>query len=308
MEPSTMERQIDVAVVILTCDQKEVTLRCLSSFDEVDRDGVGILVWDNGSADGTEEAIENQFPSVDVQRSDQNLGVAGGRNAGANAAMELWNPGYFLFLDNDTVVTPGFIQSLKEPHRKISDVGITTPKILSFENPERIDAAGGCRVLFHLGETPAVGHGDVDRGQYDESRDCVPGGCCMLVRTDVFAEVGGFDVGYDPYGFEDLDFSLRVKDYGYRCPYVPDAVIYHKGSQMFEDGQYSHTYARQKARNLNRFVKRHATLPEKAAFWLFGVPVRLLSATVQEVKRGNITAVKGLLEGGWSTLIERLRD
>jgi len=304
----TMGHQVEVAVVILTCDQKEVTLRCLSSFENVVRDGVGILVWDNGSTDGTKMAIEEQFPDVEVRRSGKNLGAAEGRNEGATAAMSMWNPEFFLFLDNDTVVTPGFIQSLERPFGKVSDVGITTPKILSLENPERIDAAGGCRVQFHLGETPAVGHGDLDRGQYDAQKDCVPGGCCMLVRTDVFAEVGGFDVGYDPYGFEDLDFSLRVKNRGYRCPYVPDAVIYHKGSQTFEDGQYSHAYARQKAGNLYRFVKRHASLPEKAAFWLIAVPWRLLSAAVREVRRGNITAVKGLLAGGWSTLVGRSRD
>lgn len=302
-----MGHQVEVAVVILTCDQKEVTLRCLSSFEEVDRDEVGILVWDNGSTDGTKAAIEERFPSVEVRRSVRNLGAAEGRNAGAKAAMYLWDPKFFLFLDNDTVVTTGFIQSLKRPFGTVSDAGITTPKILSLDDPERIDAAGGCRVQLYLGKTSPIGHGDIDRGQYDEPRDCVSGGI-ILVRSHVFKAVEGFDTGYDPYGFEDLDFSLRVKEIGYRCLYVPDAVVYHEETQTFEDGRYSHTYARQKVRNLYRFVKRHATLPEKAAFWLIGVPWRLLRAAVREVKRGNVTAVKGLLVGGWSTLVGRSRD
>ena len=302
-----MERQIDVAVVVLTCDQKEVTLRCLSSFEEVDRDGVGILVWDNGSADGTEEAIRNQFPSVDVQRSDQNLGVAGGRNAGANAAMELWNPEFLLFLDNDTVVTSDFIQNLRAPFREISDVGITTPKILFLEDQRKIDAAGGCRVQFHLGETSAVGHGEIDKGQYDVLRDCIAGGI-ILVRSDVFDAMDGYDTAFNPYGPEDVDFSLRVRKAGYRCLYVPDAVIYHEETQTFEGGEYSRKYARQKAKNWYRLVQKHADSLEKAAFWLVGVPFRLLSAAIREARAGNVKAITGLLTGGWNMLVGRFGE
>ena len=294
---------IDVAVIILTCNQKQVTLRFLESFENVDQDRVGILVWDNGSSDGTMAAIESQFPDVKVRRSDENLGAAGGRNAGAQAAMELWEPEYFLFLDNDTVVTSGFIQSLRGPLEKCSAIGMTTPKIRQLDNPEMIDAAGGCHVQFYRGQTPAVGHGELDRGQYDTSRDCVAGaGGFTLVRTDVFEEVEGFDEGFDPYGAEDIDFSLSVKKAGYRCVYVPEALVYHKGTQTFESGQYSAEYARKKAENWYRLVQKHANPLEKAAFWLVGVPVRLLGAFLREVRRGNIGAVTGLISGGLSAI------
>jgi GT2 family glycosyltransferase len=303
-----MESQVEVAVVILTCDQKEVTLRCLSSFENVDRDGVGILVWDNGSTDGTKAAIKKRYPEVEVQRIDQNLGVAGGRNAGASAAKELWDPEFLLFLDNDTVVTSDLVWNLRRPFREDSDVGITTPKVLFLDDPERIDAAGGCRVHFWLGETPAVGSGEIDRGQCDVRRECVPGGCCMLTKTELFRELDGFDLRYNPFLLEDIDFSLRVKDAGYGCTYVPDAVIYHDESQTFEKGSYTQRYAYQKAKNWYYFVQRHATPMEKMGFWLIGVPWRLLSAAVREVRRGNLTAMKGLLNGGWSTLIGRSKD
>lgn len=293
---------VDVAVVILTCDQKDVTLRCLSSFNDVDQDGVEVLVWDNGSTDGTVAAITKQFPSIVTRHSNQNLGAAKGRNAGARAAMDLWDPELLLFLDNDTVVTPGLIQNLRDPFREISNLGATAPKSLFLDDPERIDSAGGCHVDFHLAQTPAVGHGEVDRGQYDVRRECVPGGCCMLVRAGVFEAVGGFDPGYDPYGFEDLDFSLRVKEAGYRCIYIPQAVMYHSPTQTFESGEYSPKYARQKAKNWYRFVQRHASPVEKAGFWLIGVPVRLVVAFVREARRGNLGAAAGLLSGGWNTV------
>ena len=300
-----MEYHADVAVVILTHDQKDVTLRCLSSFEDINHDDIDILVWDNGSTDGTREAIEERFPSVEIRRSTENLGAAGGRNAGASAAMKLWGPKFLLFLDNDTVVTPDFICHLQKPFAESSSVGITFPKILLLDDPERIDAAGGCRVQFHLGKTPAVGHGEVDRGQYDVQRECGPGGCCVLVRADVFEAVNGFDTDYDPYGFEDLDFSLRVKEAGYKHIYVPKAVIYHSPTQTFEDGRYSPEYARQKARNWYRFVQRHASPVGKASFWLFGVPLRLLSAVLREVRSGNIT---DLLAGGMNMLVGHTED
>lgn len=109
----------------------------------------------------------------------------------------------------------------------------------------------------------------------------------MLVRAGVFEAVGGFDSGYDPYGFEDLDFSLRVGNVGYRCIYVPDALVYHDESQTFEKGSYTSRYAHQKAKNWYYFVKRHATPMERVGFWLVGVPFRLLSAAVWGISRGN---------------------
>lgn len=291
----------DVAVVILTCNQKDVTLRCLESFENVNTDRVGILVWDNGSSDGTKTAIESQFPDVKVHRSEQNLGAAGGRNAGARAAKEHWNPRYLLFLDNDTVVSQGLIHNLRKSFDVDPDIGVTAPKIRLLNDPKRLDSAGGNRVQFHLAQTPIIGHGELDRGQYDEPRECVSAGIIM-VRAEVFDALEGFDTGYDPYGFEDVDFSLRVKEAGYSCYYVPDAVVYHSPTQTFQGGEYSPEYARQKAKNWYRFVQRHAGPLEKVGFWLIGVPVRLLGAFVRELKRGNIGAVAGLVSGGFSTI------
>lgn len=221
--------------------------------------------------------------------------------------MNLWDPNFLLFLDNDTVVTSDFVLNLRRPFREDSDVGITTPKILFLDDPERIDAAGGCRVQFHLGETPPVGHGEVDQGQYDVLRDCIAGGI-VLVRADVFRALDGYDTDFNPYGPEDIDFSLRAKEAGYRSLYVPDAVVYHEETQTFEDGQYSREYARQKAKNWYRLVQKHADPLEKATFWLIGVPFRLLNAVVREFRNENIGAITGLLGGGWNALVGRSED
>lgn len=300
-----VHQMFDITVVMLTYNQREVTLRCLSSLEDVEGDKISILVWDNGSTDGTEKAIKERFPHVEVRRSEQNIGAAGGRNEGAAVALDVFGPEFLLFLDNDTVVEPDFIRHLRKPFAGDPDVGMTTPKIRFLDEPQRIDSAGGCRVQFHLGQTPAVGAGEIDRGQYNVSRECIPGSCCMLVRASVFEEVGGFDTDFDPYGLEDLDFSLRVRQAGYKGIYAPDALIYHDQSQTYESGQYTSTYARTKAMNWYRFVQRHASPTQKAAFWLLGVPVRLLSAFRREIGHRNIGSVSGLLRGGWGVLTNK---
>jgi GT2 family glycosyltransferase len=119
-----------------------------------------------------------------------------------------------------------------------------------------------------------------------------------LVRSNAFEAVDGFDTAYNPYGFEDLDFCLRVKEAGYRCVYIPEAVIYHSPTQTFEGGKYSEQYARQKAKNWYRFVRRHANPIEEVAFWLLGVPIRLVGAFGREARQGNISALAGLITGG----------
>ncbi len=96
-----------VAVVILTYNQRDMTLRCLDSLQEEEGQPFDILLWDNGSADGTAEAVAAAFPGLLLHESADNLGVAGGRNAAARLAFEKLDPTHLLFLDNDMVVEPG---------------------------------------------------------------------------------------------------------------------------------------------------------------------------------------------------------
>ena len=105
-----------IAIVVLTVDQRERTLRLLRSLVHDDA-RARILVWDNGSTDGTDDAVRREFPAVHVHRHPTNLGVASGRNSGAALAIERYQPTHLLFLDNDMVVQHGFVNALLEPFR-----------------------------------------------------------------------------------------------------------------------------------------------------------------------------------------------
>ncbi|MDH3413009.1 MAG: glycosyltransferase [Gammaproteobacteria bacterium] len=290
-----------IAVVILTVDQRDQTLRCLEHLLEQRDEGThfAVLVWDNGSRDGTADAIATDYPDVEVRSSDVNLGVAGGRNAAAAAAIDAFGPDLLLFLDNDMVVCDGFVINLAQPF--IDDrtglIGQTQAKLRLADAPERLNDGGGCRLQFWLGRTRPVGFGEVDSGQYDRSRQCISCGGAMMVRADIFGQLGGFDESFNPFGPEDLDFSLRLQAAGFEAWYRPQAMAYHDVNHTFGAGHYSENYAQHRARHWVRLMRRHAGILDWIGFVLVGVPAIAGRVLFREGRKGNLAALKGLLLG-----------
>jgi GT2 family glycosyltransferase len=296
MTPSPLA-EAGVAVVLLTLNQRETTLRALESFSAEDRRDARFLVWDNGSTDGTDEAIRERFPGVHVHWQPENLGVAGGRNAAAALAQKLFDPDYLAFVDNDLVITPGYLDALLAPLLRDPGVGQTQAKLRLLDEPERINDGGGCQVSFWRGITRPIGMFEVDRGQYDVERPCISGGGAMMVRADLFQELGGFDEAFNPVGPEDLDFSLRLRERGFVSLFTPSAMAYHEVGHTYGGGRYTEDYARVKARNWIRFLHRHGSPLEKAGFYLLGIPRIVVRLVFREVRRGNVGALVGSVAG-----------
>ena len=128
----------------------------------------------------------------------------------------------------------------------------------------------------------------------------------MLVRTNIFEELGGFDPAFDPYGPEDLDFGLRAKRAGYHGRYVPQALVFHetKPGHTFEGGQYTEKFASYRARHWMLFMRRHASPVQKLGFLLFGAPYRLARILIREGRSGNLAAIRGLLQAGFKQLFQ----
>jgi len=288
-----------VALILLTMNQREQTIRCLQSLAGLTGPAHRIVVWDNGSSDGTDLAVAERFPGVVVQRSGVNLGVASGRNAAVRLAEQHWSPRFYCFIDNDMTVEPDFLHFLTRPFDTDSRLALATGKIRCLGDEARLYGASGCVLDFRFGRTGHVGHGEIDKGQYDNRIDCLPSGGCMLVRADVFNQLSGFDSAFDPYGPEDLDFGLRVRRAGLAIRYVPDAVVYHEPSpgHTFGGGSGAVLHIRTKARLLFLLMRRHATWRQQAFFFLVGAPWTLGRMLAREVMRGNARAVVGLAGG-----------
>lgn len=286
-----------VATIILTWNQRDKALRVLASLSACGYADANILLWDNGSEDGTLDAVRAAYPKVLVHRSPRNLGVASGRNAAAELAVQTFSASHFLFLDNDMTVTEGFLEALLEPFANASAVAQSQSKILALEDPTRIFSAGGTRIFFHRGAVRPVGAGETDSGQYDQEVRCLPSGGATMVRADVFAELGGFDTVFNPYGPEDLDFSLRVVKAGYHGRYAPNSVVYHEEKRSFEGGKYTPAFTTNRTRQFMILLKRHASAPQKLAFYLWGMPVTFVRVLYREIRLGNGQVILGMLRG-----------
>lgn len=288
--------QIKVTVIVLTLNQRDTTLQCVASLLAGTRRPFHIVVWDNGSQDGTAEAVREAFPVVLMHHHPGNLGVAAGRNAGADLAMTTWQPSHLLFLDNDMLVEPGFIEALYRPFMESDKVGQTQAKLRFLDDRERLNDGGGARINFVRWQATPVGFGEIDRGQYDSVKECISCGGAMMVRADLFQQLGGFDIKFGPFGPEDLDFSLRMQKAGYQALYVPQAVAYHAVSHTFGQG-YSEDYARHKSRHWFTLMRRHATPLQQLGFFLIGAPHLAVRVVLREGRKGNLRALRGLARG-----------
>jgi GT2 family glycosyltransferase len=291
------EGEIKIAVIMLTMNQREKTLRALASFSRSTSPLFHIVLWDNGSQDGTVDKVQGELPEVLVHHHPTNIGVASGRNAAAALAIEKFRPTHLLFIDNDMIVEPNFVSALLAAFKTDPHLAQTQAKLRFMNDPTRLNDGGGCRIQFWLGRTSPVGFGEIDRGQYDKQARCISCGGAMMVRTDVFQQLGGFDEKFSPFGPEDLDFSLRCYKAGYHALYVPQAVAYHEVSHSFEGGQYTELYARNKSRHWLLFMRRHASFAEQIAFYLIGAPLRIIQMVIREGRKGNWAALRGSVRG-----------
>lgn len=296
----------EIAIIVLTMNQRDKTLECLAALTAQTGADYRILVWDNGSSDGTGEAIRKTFPTVQVHEHAQNLGVASGRNAAARLAIQAYKCSHLLFLDNDILVEPGFVAALYQPFTENRRLGQTQAKLRFMHDRTLLNDAGGAQIDFLRWHVTPVGFGEPDQGQYDVVRPCISCGGAMMVRVDVFQELAGFDGSFDPFGPEDMDFSLRLQKAGYQALYIPQAVGYHAVSHTFGKG-YSEEYARHKSRHWFIFMRRHATWWQQVSFYLYGAPNLALRVLVREARKGNIGAIRGLLRGVLDSVASSIR-
>jgi GT2 family glycosyltransferase len=197
---------------------------CLESItaalDSTTGETAEVIVVDNGSSDGSPEFIAETYPWITLVRSDTNLGFGGANNLGAHqAAADL-----LVFVNPDTIVTPGWWQALVAPLQANESAGLATARILLADEPDRLNTAGNDVHLTGLTLCRGMGRG---AAAYDQPATVsAVSGAAFAVRRDLYRRLGGFDAGYFMY-MEETDLSWRAQLAGYRCVYVPESVVYH---------------------------------------------------------------------------------
>jgi GT2 family glycosyltransferase len=248
----------DVAVVILNWNGWEDTVACVDSCLRSSHPGVRLLVVDNGSTDGSERILRERFPALEILQTGENLGFAGGNNAGMRRVLDT-GADLVVLLNNDTVVDPGFAAALAEAARVRPDAGMLCSKILLFDEPEVLWYAGAS---FHpwIGWGRHRGHGQRDVGQFDRLEETDrPTGCALMVTRACCERVGLLRDDYFCYA-EDLEWGLRARDAGFALLYVPGSRVWHKVSRS-TGGPRSVVAVRYNTRNLLACLESRRPLP-----------------------------------------------
>lgn len=213
-----------ISLVIPVFNQLEYTGRCLESLFRNTPEPYELLVVDNASADGTADFLAGLRPPAvcrrfHVIRNESNLGVAKGWNQGLGAAAG--DP--VGFLNNDIVLTPGWLSGVLSFLRDTPQGGIAGPHVTDGALPPGYDDWA----RHYTAENAAR----VDEGFH---------GCCFFVTRALIAAVGGFDEGYAMGGWEDVDYGHRARLAGFRTLITHRSVVHHFGSRTMSalDGAY----------------------------------------------------------------------
>ena len=283
-----------VYCVVLNLNGKELLLETLASVRQMAYANFKIIVADNGSTDGSQNAVRAQYPEAVLLENGKNLGFGEGNNTGIRYALAQGAEWVFL-LNNDILVDPHLLSELMNVAGTEAEIGVLGPKIYYQAQPERFWYAGG-RINFFTGVTSHRGIREIDRGQYDrvEDTDYVTG-CAMLLRREALEQVGLFDPVYFPIYAEDADLSVRVLRAGYRLVYVPQAKMWHKVS-AFSGGGLTPFKTKLKVQHSLIFFKRYA----RWYHWLtmpWCIAALALVFVGKELLRGNFGIVSALVQG-----------
>ena len=217
-----------VCTVVLSWNRREDTLECLRSLSRITDPETSLVLVDNGSSDGTGEAVKEEFPGIELMETGENLGYAGGNNVGIRRALEL-GADYVLILNNDTIVAPEFLREMLAVASRSERIGFVSPKIY-FQDPPDLLWFAGARFSAWCGYGRMTGYRERDRGQYDQIREIDrPCGCAVLVSRRLCEEAGLMDPSLFLY-VDEIEWMLRAKKKGFKAFFAPKAVVWHKVS------------------------------------------------------------------------------
>lgn len=189
-----------------------------------------ILLADNGSTDDSLDFLRKEFPEVKILPFDRNHGFTVGNNL---ALAHVTTP-YYVLLNNDVEVEPGWIGPLVEVMERDPLVAVVQPKLMAYRQKDHFEyagAAGGYVDVF--GYPFARGRMfeqvEKDEGQFEEDAEILwASGACMLVRKSVSDRLGLFEPSFFAH-MEEIDFCWRAKNFGYKVMYTPKSKVYHLG-------------------------------------------------------------------------------
>ena len=218
-----------IALVILNWNGKSFLEKFLPSV-LAHSSSATLIVADNNSTDDSVSFLKKNYPSVKIIAIPEN----GGYSKGYNIALKQVEAEYYILLNSDIEVTPGWIEPVIRLMDSDTNIAACQPKILDFNNKEYFEYAGAAggyidRLGFPFCRGRLFNTLEKDSGQYNDNREIFwATGACMFVRAKDFHAVGGFDDDFFAH-LEEIDLCWRLKSSGRKIFYCGESKIYHVG-------------------------------------------------------------------------------
>lgn len=206
-------------------------------------EGCEVIVADNASTDGSIDFLRAHFPQVRLILHPENYGFC----EGYNKALRQVEATYYVLLNSDVAVPPGWTQPIISLMEADASIAVCQPKILSQQHPRFFEYAGaGGGLLDALGYPYCRGRLfetlEEDKGQYDDVQEIFwASGACMFVRATVYKALGGLEPAFFAH-MEEIDFCWRARIAGYKVVYNGQSAVYHVGGGTLHKSNPRKTY------------------------------------------------------------------
>jgi GT2 family glycosyltransferase len=215
-----------VGIVVLNWNGLKDTLECLESLCALDYGNFEVIVYDNGSRDGSPAVIAERFPRVLLLAGERNLGYTGGNNRAMAAALER-GAEYVWLLNNDLVLEANALKEIIAESERNPRAGLLSPTIYHYGDREELQ--------FYKYEVDFDNFRLIPRRSLQYHAPVGAGrkpalwGTALLIRREVVQRIGYLNEGYFAY-FEDMEYSIRAQRAGFECRTCVAAKVYHKDS------------------------------------------------------------------------------
>lgn len=280
-----------IFIIILHYGKLETTQKCIASLAKHDREFEKIvLINNNAEIEVKQSEFSFSKNKIHIVNNKKNIGFAAGVNIGITYALKE-HADYIFLLNNDTIIGKDFLQKLKTVLEENNQIGIVGP-VIEFKRDEKTIYDLGGKVNVLIGRTSHEEVGAIPRNRPKLNLHIVTyiSGCCMLIRREVFKNIGLFDEKFFLY-YEDVDFCLRAKKAGFLSAVMHDIVIYHELSKAA--GNISAFSVYHQTKSGVTFGKKYCRIPLLNLGFLFGQSCLFL---IKNGKAG-IGAFTGLWNG-----------
>jgi GT2 family glycosyltransferase len=219
-----------ISVVILNYNGEKLLEQFLPSVIEHSKNAT-VIVADNASTDQSLKILREKFSSVQTITLDQNYGFCGGYNR----ALKQIDAQYYVLLNSDVEVTPGWLDPMLALMVANPSVAAVQPKILSHHQKNHFEYAGAAGGFIDSMGYPfcrgrLFDYTEADMQQYNDTREVFwASGACMMVRANVYHEFGGLDEDFFAH-MEEIDLCWKIHRMGLQVLYCGTSQVYHVGA------------------------------------------------------------------------------